>query len=437
MNLAICGLGYVGAVTAVCLAKAGHNVMGVDVMEDKARMIREGVAPVIEEGLTPLLQEVVASGHLTATTDLNMALAHADATLVAVGTPSRSNGSLDTNALERVCEDLGRGLRDNARPHTLIIRSTILPGTCRKLLIPIIEEFAHRACDDTLGVCYNPEFMRESTSVKDFYKPPFTVIGRDNDHHGSVAAALYAGIDAPLERTTIETSEMLKYSCNAFHAMKISFANEIGNFAAAHNVDGREVMRLLCMDRKLNISPTYLKPGFAFGGSCLPKDLRAMMYRARQADLKMPVIESILNSNSQQLHRGLDLIYQTGKSKIGMLGLTFKSGTDDLRESPYVDLAETLIGKGYKLRVHDENVEIARLVGANAAYINKRLPHVTALLGTIEDVMEHAEVIVVCNANPQYAEAVRSRRPGQTVVDLIGLPAVDNTKSRRVAGIAW
>ena len=437
MNLAVCGLGYVGSVTATCLAKAGHNVIGVDVNEDKARMIREGVPPVIEEGLTPVLREVVADGKLTATSDLNMAVAQSDATLVAVGTPSRPNGSLDTTALERVCEDLGRALQNNARPHTVIIRSTVLPGTCRNLLIPIIQESAHKACDETLGVTYNPEFMREGTSVKDFYTPPFTIVGRDNDHHGSVAAALYAGINAPLERTTIETSEMLKYACNAFHAIKISFANEIGVFAAEHKVDGREVMRLVCMDRKLNIAPTYMKPGFAFGGSCLPKDLRALLHRAKMADLKLPVLDSILPSNSQQLQRGIDLVYKTGKMNVGLLGLTFKSGTDDLRESPYVDMAETLIGKGYKLRIHDDNVEMARLVGANAAYLNKRLPHVTALLGTIEDVMNHSEVIVVCNNDPRYAQAVQHRRTEQKVIDLVGLPSNDTSKSRRLTGIAW
>ncbi|HYG76845.1 MAG TPA: UDP-glucose/GDP-mannose dehydrogenase family protein [Planctomycetota bacterium] len=437
MNIAVCGLGYVGSVTAVCMARAGHNVIGVDVNEEKARMMREGVPPVIEEGLAPLLQEMVLEGRLAATTDLKLALQQADVTLVCVGTPSRTNGSLDTAALERVCEDLGRALRHSPKPHTIIMRSTVLPGTCRNLLIPIIEETAGKACDDSLGVVYNPEFMREGTSVKDFYTPPFTIIGRDSEHHGSVAAALYASIEAPLERTSIEASEMLKYACNAFHAMKISFANEIGVFASEHGIDGREVMRMLCLDKKLNISPSYLKPGFAFGGSCLPKDLRALLYRAKQADLRLPVLDAILQSNTQHLRRGIELIKQTGKTKIGMLGLTFKSGTDDLRESPYVDLAETLLGKGYKLRIHDDNVETARLVGANAAYINNHLPHLTSLLGSIEDVMNHAEVIVVCNGDPQYATAIRHRRSGQQVIDLIGVPQVDNTRSRRVVGIAW
>jgi len=424
-------------VSAVCLARAGHIVIGVDVNEDKTRMLREGIPPVIEEGLAPLLQEMVLEGNLTATNDLKSALEQADVTLVCVGTPSRANGSLDTTALERVCEDLGHALKELGKPHTIVMRSTVLPGTCRKLLIPILETAAGKKLDDDLGVAYNPEFMREGTSLKDFYTPPFTIIGCDNERHGAAAAALYASISAPLERTSIEASEMLKYACNAFHAMKISFANEIGVFAAEHGIDGREVMRLLCMDTKLNISATYLKPGFAFGGSCLPKDLRALLYRAKQADLKLPVLDSILQSNTQHLRRGIEMIKQTGKSKIGMLGLTFKSGTDDLRESPFVDLAETLIGKGYQLRVHDDNVETARLCGANAAYINNHLPHITNLLGSIEDVLNHADVVVVCNGNPQYGEAIRARRSGQQVIDLIGVPSPDNSRSRRVQGIAW
>ncbi|HEY3323209.1 MAG TPA: nucleotide sugar dehydrogenase [Planctomycetota bacterium] len=437
MNLIVCGLGYVGTVTAVCLAKAGHNVTGIDVNAEKTRMVREGIAPVIEEGLQPLLQEVVASGHLTATTDLNVALTQADATLIAVGTPSRPNGSLDTTALERVCADLGRALRDSARPHTIIVRSTVLPGTTRKLLIPIIQEAAGKSLDASLGVCYNPEFMRESTSLKDFYNPPFTVIGRDNEHHGMIAAALYASVNGPMEKTSIETAEMLKYACNAFHAMKISFANEVGVFAAEHGIDGRELMRLVCLDHKLNISPAYLQPGFAFGGSCLPKDLRALLYRAKQSDLSLPMLEGIMQSNTRHLQRGIDLVRRSGRNRVGMLGLTFKDGTDDLRESPYVDMAETLLGKGYKLKIHDDNVELARLTGANATFINEKLPHLTGLLDTVDGVMNHGEVVVVCNTNPLYAKAVRQRRPGQQIIDLAGLSATDSSASRRILGIAW
>ncbi|HYF50016.1 MAG TPA: nucleotide sugar dehydrogenase [Planctomycetota bacterium] len=437
MNLSICGLGYVGSVTAACMAKAGHTVVGVDTNEDKVRMIREGVPPVIEEGLAALMQEVTRDGQLSATTDINMAVAQSDATMVAVGTPSRPNGSLDTTALERVCEDLGRALRNSTRPHTVIIRSTVLPGTVRNTLIPILQEAAGRKIDDSFGVCYNPEFMREGTSVSDFYTPPFTIIGRDDEHHGSVAAALYSSVNAPLEKTSIEVSEMLKYACNAFHAVKVTFANEIGDFAAEHKVDGREVMRLLCLDRKLNISPAYMRPGFAFGGSCLPKDLRAILYRAKQQDLDLPLLGSILHSNEEQLQRGLEMIYATGKNRVGMLGLTFKSGTDDLRESPYVTLAETLVGKGYKVRIHDDNVSMARLVGANAAYINSHLPHITRLLAPVEEVMNHADVLVVCNNTPQYQQAVRYCRPDQQIIDLASLPAMEPAVQNRVRGIAW
>ena len=436
MKLCICGLGYVGSVTAACLAKAGHTVCGVDTNEEKVRMIREGVSPVIEEGLTLLVQETVQAGRLTATADLEGALSQAEATLVAVGTPSRPNGSLDTTALERVCEAIGRTLRKLGKAQTVIIRSTILPGTCRELLIPILETTAGRKCDDSFGVVYNPEFMREGTSVADFHTPPFTVIGQDNGRHGSLAAMLYATVSAPLERTTIEVSELLKYSCNAFHALKITFANEIGVFAAAHGVNSREVMRLLCLDHKLNISPAYLRPGFAFGGSCLPKDLRAILHRAKQADLQLPLLAAILPSNNQQVQRGLELVYQAGKTNVGLLGLTFKNGTDDLRESPFVELAETLIGKGYKLRIHDDNVSLARLVGANAAYLNKRLPHITNLLAPLEEVVQHGEVLVVCNNTPQYFQVLSHLRPEQRAIDLAGMPSLNGTASQ-VKGVAW
>ncbi|MBW3625822.1 MAG: UDP-glucose/GDP-mannose dehydrogenase family protein [Armatimonadetes bacterium] len=437
MKLAICGMGYVGSVTAACLAKAGHHVIGVDVSPEKVCMIQDGVSPVIEEGLPSLYEEGARTGRLTATLDLEAAVERSDATMVAVGTPSQPNGSLDTTALERVCEQLGRALRGRTRPHTLIVRSTVLPGTTRSLLIPILEEAAGKPCGEEMGVCYNPEFMREGTSVKDFYTPPFTVIGSTDDRHAAVARALYEGIDAPLECTSIEIAEMLKYSCNAFHALKIAFANEIGDFAAEHGVDGREVMRLLCLDRKLNISPAYLRPGFAFGGSCLPKDLRAMLYRARQQDLELPLLSSILPSNNAQLQRGLNMIMEDGRSRIALLGLTFKSGTDDLRESPYVELAETLLGKGYDVRIHDENVATARLVGANAAYINRRIPHLTRLLTSVEEAVEHAEIVVVCTGQPEYVDAISRCRPDQKVIDLLGLPKRETEPVCPVKGIAW
>lgn len=435
MNISICGMGYVGSVTAACLARAGHRVIGVDVNTEKIRMINEGISPVIEEELPQLFEEGARSGRLSATTDLEEAVAQTEVTLVAVGTPSRSNGSLDTAALERVCRQLGASLRNRSRPHTLIVRSTVLPGTTRSLLIPILEDAAGKACGEEMGVCYNPEFMREGSSVKDFYTPPFTIIGFDDERHGAVAEAIYEQVDAPMERTRIEVAEMLKYACNAFHALKISFANEIGDFAAEHGMDGREVMRLLCLDRKLNVSPAYLRPGFAFGGSCLPKDLRAILYRAKQQDLDLPLLGSILPSNESQLRRGLKLVTESGKSRIGLLGLTFKSGTDDLRESPYVELAEMLIGKGYDIRIHDENVEMARLVGANAAYIQQHIPHLTRLLMPFDEVLDHAELLVVNTNDPRYMDVARRVRPDQQVVDLVGIPTGDGSAS--VKGIAW
>jgi GDP-mannose 6-dehydrogenase len=436
MKICLCGLGYVGSVTAACLARAGHTVIGVDINPDKAGMIGAGIPPVLEEGLPELFAEAARAGRLTATTDLRAA-ADADATLVAVGTPSRQNGSLDTSALESVCAELGAVISGSDRRHTVVIRSTVLPGTTRGLLIPILEQAAGRPLGETLGVCYNPEFLREGTGVADFYSPPFTVIGGDDGDHIDVAGALYAGVEAPIERTRIETAEMLKYACNAFHALKIGFANEIGNFAADHGVDGREVMRLLGQDSKLNVSTAYLRPGFAFGGSCLPKDLRALTHRARQSDLSVPLLNSLLESNREQVRRGYWLVTRHGKRRIGLLGLTFKSGTDDLRESPFVDLAETLIGKGFDVRIHDSNLAPKRLVGANERFILEHLPHFGRLLGPLASVTSHADVLVVCKKDPAYEEAVRSSRPDQQIVDLAGLPAMPPEVQQRLSGIAW
>jgi GDP-mannose 6-dehydrogenase len=423
-------------VTAGCFAHAGHTVVGVDINPDKVDMICAGVPPVVEEGLPELFAEAVRAGRLTATADLRAA-AEADATLIAVGTPGRANGSLDTSALEAVCAELGAAISGSARRHTVVIRSTVLPGTTRNLLIPILERAAGRKLGASLGVCYNPEFLREGTGVADFHSPPYTVIGGDDPDHLDVVAALYSSVEAPIERTRIETAEMLKYSCNAFHALKIGFANEIGNFAADHGVDGRDVMRLLAQDSKLNASPAYLRPGFAFGGSCLPKDLRALTHRARQADLHLPVLESLLRSNRQQLHRGFRMVTEHGKRRIGLLGLTFKSGTDDLRESPFVDLAEMLIGKGFDLLIHDSNVAPKRLVGANEQFILEHLPHFSRLLAPLSEVMDHAEVLVVCKKDPEYAEAIRVSRRDQHVVDLAGLPEMPAHVRPRLRGIAW
>lgn len=435
MRLTVCGLGYVGSVTAACMAKAGHIVVGVDVNVEKVRTINAGVPPVLEEGLPELFAEGVSARRLSATTDLAAAVNRTDATLIAVGTPSRPNGSLDTCALESVCEQMGDALRDRNSPHTLVIRSTVLPGTTRGLLIPILEAAAGRPSGDTFGVVYNPEFMREGTSVRDFYTPPFTILGSDDARHLAVAEELYAPVDAPMRATSFEVAEMLKYSCNAFHALKATFANEIGDFAAEHGVDGREVMSLLCEDTKLNISTSYLKPGFAFGGSCLPKDLRALLYRARQKDMELPLLDSLLKSNRNQLQRGLDMITSCGKARIGLLGLTFKSGTDDLRESPNVDLAEALIGKGYEVRIHDDNVSAARLVGANERYIQGRLPHFAKLLAPMQDVMNNSDVLVVCVNDDRYAAVINESRDDQAVVDLVGLKGL--SVQTRVKGIAW
>src|SRR5438034_3781015 len=379
MKISIFGLGYVGSVTAACLAETGHEVWGIDVSADKVAMVNAGKSPVIEPRVEEMMSRAIQRGMLRATTDPRAAVAATELTLVCVGTPSLPNGSTDLSAMLDVSGQIGAALAEKSSRHCVVFRSTVPPGTVRRTLIPAVERASRRSVDRDFDVCMHPEFLREGTAVKDFYDPPFIVIGEATASGGDLVARMYDGLAAPIERTTYEVAELLKYSCNAFHALKVAFANEMGTLAKSLGVDGHRVMQLFALDKKLNVSPAYLKPGFAFGGSCLPKDLRLLMYAARQNDLALPLLGSIMESNRLHLERTLQRILATGEKRIGMLGLSFKVGTDDLRESPSVALIEVLIGKGFQVKIYDPDVMLARIFGSNKRFIEKEIPHISSL----------------------------------------------------------
>ena len=418
MRVSVFGLGYVGCVTAACLARAGHQVFGVDINPDKVAMVNAGTSPLVEPGLGELLAEVTAAGRLRATTETAEGVSGSDLAMICVGTPSRDNGQLDVDAIRRVGEGIGQRLREAPRPYTVVLRSTVLPGTTESVLVPALHGPGTPHLPD-LTVAVNPEFMREGSSLRDFAQPPLTLVGSDAPQAGALLRELYAQVDAPFVQTSIRSAEMAKYVSNAFHALKITFANEIGDFCEAFGVDAGEVMRVFLMDRKLNISEAYLRPGFAFGGSCLPKDLRALAYSARTADLTLPVLSQILPSNERRIQQGVNRVLATRRRRIGVLGLAFKTGTDDLRESPMVLLVETLIGKGCDVRILDRSVSIARLGGANRRYIEEEIPHIASLMcETTEALLAHAEVLVVAHADEQARQAIAAARPDQLVIDL-------------------
>src|SRR5438105_4435955 len=420
MKISVMGLGYVGTVSAGCLAQAGHEVIGVDTAQIKVDLVNAGRAPVIEKDLGEIIARQVAAGQLSATTDVAAAIQHTDLALVCVGTPDLPNGGIDLKFVRRVCEQIGAALRNHDGAPTIVIRSTVLPGSMREVVIPALELHSGKRAGSEFGVCVNPEFLREGTAVNDYWNPPKTVIGEISPASGDLLASLYEGMPGPLIRTDIETAEMVKYADNAWHALKVGFANEIGNICKALGLDAHRVMDIFCQDTKLNISPTYLKPGFAFGGSCLPKDLRALLYKAKTLDLSAPILSAILPSNEQQIERGVQAVIEKGSKKVGVLGFSFKAGTDDLRESPIVELAERLIGKGYDLRVYDANVKIASIHGANREYILNQIPHISKLMvGDIQEVLDHAGTIVIGNGSPEFREVPKLLGPGQSIVDLV------------------
>ena len=438
MKVSVFGLGYVGSVSAAAFAEDGHEVVGVDVVADKVAAVNEGRSPIVEPGLAELLQRGVQSGRLRATTSTEDAVRSTDLSLICVGTPSRKNGSLDLTYLTRVCQEIGEVIRDKDDYHVVVVRSTVLPGTTHGTVIPTLEAASGKKYGDGFGVSVNPEFLREGTAIRDFAHPPLTLVGHNHAADAAPTKALYQNIDAPLFGASIRVAEMIKYTSNAWHAVKVVFANEIGNLCKRLDVDSHEVMDIFCQDAKLNLSPYYLKPGFAFGGSCLPKDVRALQYRAKELDLDMPMLASVLISNHQQVQHAVDRIVDTGRKKIGLLGFSFKADTDDLRESPMVILAEALLGKGYELCIYDRNVSLARLVGANKLYINEQIPHLSShLCESIDQVVEQSEVIVIGNAAPEFSEAVTKCRPDQVIVDLVRIPMDFSKVNAQYDGICW
>jgi GDP-mannose 6-dehydrogenase len=438
MKISVFGLGYVGCVSAASLAADGHQIVGVDVNAGKVAAINEGRSPIVEPGLDDLLAQNVAAGRLRATGDTVDAVRSTDVSLVCVGTPSRRNGSLDLEFLDRVCRQIGAALRKKSSYHVVVVRSTVLPGTTHGLVIPAVEEASGKQYGDGFGVSVNPEFLREGTALKDFRQPPLTLVGHNHAADASGTIALYQQIDAPLISTSIRVAEMMKYTSNAWHALKVCFANEIGNLCKRVNVDSHEVMEIFCRDDKLNLSSYYLKPGFAFGGSCLPKDVRALQYRAKEVDLDLPLIQSILPSNRLQIEHAIEEVMETGRRNIGLLGFSFKAGTDDLRESPMVILAESLLGKGCRLRIYDKNVSLAKLVGANKAYIEQQIPHLSSLLcDSVDEVVDGSDVVVVGNAAPEFADAVKKCRGEQVIIDLVRLPVSGALLAADYRGICW
>ena len=436
MRIGVFGLGYVGSVSAACLAR-DHHVIGVDPNPVKVDLVNQARSPIVEKGLDALIESAVKDGRLKATTSAREAVAQTDLSLVCVGTPSRPNGSLDLQYLERVCREIGEVLATEASFHIVVIRSTVLPGTMRQVVIPTIEKASGKKAGQGFGICSNPEFLREGTAVHDYDHPPKTVIGKADDASGEKLARIYEKLDAPLVITDVATAEMVKYVDNVWHALKVDFANEIGNICKAVGLDGHQVMDIFCKDTKLNLSPYYMKPGFAFGGSCLPKDVRALTYCAKTLDLDLPILTSILESNDRQVQRGIDMVMNSPGKRVGVLGFSFKAGTDDLRESPIVTLIEHLIGKGYDLKLYDRNVSLARLTGANKAYIEQHVPHLARLMvESIDDVFRHADTVVVGNADPEFAEALRKASPKQVIVDLVRI-AKTRKSDGAYQGICW
>jgi len=438
MKLSIFGLGYVGTVTSACFARDGHEVIGVDVNPQKVALLNDGKSPIVEEEIGDMVMENVRAGRLRATEEAHDAIMNSDLSLICVGTPSNGNGSLSLYSVISVCRSIAQVLRHKKEYHLIVLRSTVLPGTVNRVILPLLEQESGKRLCNGFGLCFNPEFLREGSSVKDFYAPPFTLIGARDRAIAEKAQELYNHLDAPVYLTSIEVAETIKYASNAYHALKIAFANEMGTYCKALGIDSHQVMEIFAADNKLNISTAYLKPGFAFGGSCLPKDLRALLYEAKIHDLQLPVLQSILPSNEAHLQRAADMVTALRKKKVGLLGLSFKAGTDDLRESPLVKLTETLLGKGYELRIYDRDVTLARLTGANKEYIEKEIPHLSCLLRkSLEEVIDFAEVLIVGNSDPEFAEILARRRPEQIVIDLVRIFAEDGAALPNYRGICW
>jgi len=438
MKISIFGLGYVGAVSMVCLARDGHEVVGVDVDPIKLDLLRSGKSPIVEEGIQELTRDVVSGGRVTVTSDVADAIRATEISFVCVGTPSSPNGSQNLDAIRGVMRSIGAALANKSGFHVVVLRSTVQPGTLVDVVKPILEEASGKTAERDFGLCFQPEFLREGTSIKDYDRPPLTIVGATSERSANVLRALFGHLPCDFVVTSIGVAEMMKYASNAFHAVKITFANEIGRLSQSVGVDGRDVMDLLCMDRQLNISRAYLKPGFAFGGSCLPKDLRALAYLGKSNDVTTPMLGSVLGSNRAHVDHAIERIAALRVRRVGMIGLSFKKGTDDLRESPMVTVAERLIGKGYELRIHDDVVSLSRLIGANKRFIEESIPHIGSLMmPACEDVIRHGQVLLVGTGGPEVEECLRRHLNGtQDVIDLVGLQARD-LSWKSYSGICW
>jgi len=439
MRISVFGLGYVGIVSSACLARDGHQVIGVDPNPLKVDLVNLGRTPIIEEDMAEMVSEAVAAGTLRATTSARQGIDESDLSLVCVGTPSCANGSLDLTHVRNVCGDIGTALRNKIGFHVVVMRSTMLPGTMRNMVIPLLEKASGKFAAKDFGICNNPEFLREGTAVRDYFNPAKTVIGElaaADSRAGDKLATLYGLLEAPLIRTSVDVAEMVKYVDNVWHALKVGFANEIGRVCKALELDSHSVMDIFSQDRKLNISAAYLTPGFAFGGSCLPKDLRALSYLARTADVELPILNAVQLSNKQQVDIACEMVMRCGSKKIGILGLSFKAGTDDLRESPVVEVVERLIGKGYELRIFDRNVNLAQLVGANRDYILGHIPHIAELfVGSPEDAVAHADVLLIGNQSTEFITALESTGD-KRVIDLVRL-FEKRVSDGRYEGLSW
>ena len=437
-NISVFGLGYVGVVLSACLAENGHRVTGIDVSPVKVDIINRGRSPIIEEGMNELVARNINTGRLIAKSDAEDGICDSDISFICVGTPSEANGNIDLSHVRNVCEQIGRALAVKTTYHVVVVRSTMLPGSTEEVVIPTLEKSSGKQAGRDFGVCFNPEFLREGSSIADFYNPPFTIIGSSDQKAAQIAASVYSMLSAPCFQVEIKVAEMVKYVNNAFHALKVSFANEIGNICKQQSIDSHAVMDIFCQDTKLNLSPYYLKPGFAFGGSCLPKDLRALLYHSNRHDLKTPVLQAILPSNDWQIDRAYQVIKSTGRKKVGVLGFSFKDGTDDLRESPIVELIETLIGKGYQVKVYDRNVSLANLHGANRTYIEREIPHISSLMtDTMESILESSDIVVIGNKSPEFSDVLTRLREGQTVIDLVRISNGYRSLNGQYHGINW
>jgi GDP-mannose 6-dehydrogenase len=436
MKLSVFGLGYVGTVSAACLAARGHQVIGVDTNSTKVELIRSGTPPIVEAALADLVENTASCGSLRATVSAQEAIAASEISLICVGTPSARNGNLDTGALLRVAREIGPEIGRKSEPHTVVVRSTMLPGTFRNVLVPELENTSGKKAGRDFGVALNPEFLREGSAVADFNHPDRTLIGADDSVTANLVAQLYQGLPGPVLMVAPEVAEISKYVDNIWHALKVDFANEIGNVCQSLKIDSHAVMDVFLSGRKLNISSAYLKPGFAFGGSCLPKDTRALSYLARLCDLELPLLRAIGPSNHQQIERGVDWVLSFGRRRIGLLGCAFKAGTDDLRESPYIILAERLLGKGCALRIFDHDVRISMLMGANRDYVQSTIPHIANLLvSSAADAVEEAEIVLLTAKLPEYVTAAAQLHDGQTLLDFAHVPELRSVANYH--GVNW